>query len=385
MRQQEQILRSSEEKESMALTQVNENIAQLGQYDYQLNEQIYRLQILFDDIRNVISEKKTQYEEAKKLQATWNQQADQIKTNYYSNIKNNVSYGAAGIGVGVAGAALGPTAAMGIATTFGVASTGTAISTLTGAAATKAALAWIGGGSLALGGGGIAAGETILSLCGPVGLAIAGISLGAAGYLSIEATRDKDRLDQIFTWVSFRNQEKYKLANVEINERIKRIKNACANLTVAIQRIQGFGLDYNAMPEAEQYELGSYVNLMTSSVQLLVNPIMGMAPNYTEADLDHYLYYHHDVSLEPHERDLVLVLADSFAKIDLVKTDWKLLWKALMKNKSFYTELGLQKNQLYCQSFQIAHDALKFKFHPLGGQNENDDPIFSAYNRLFER
>ena len=55
----------------------------------------------------------------------------------------------AGVGAGVAVVALGHTAAMGIATTFGVASTGTAISTLSGAAATNAALAWLGGGALA--------------------------------------------------------------------------------------------------------------------------------------------------------------------------------------------------------------------------------------------
>ena len=52
----------------------------------------------------------------------------------------------------------------GIATTFGVASTGTAISTLSGAAATNAALAWLGGGALAAGGGGMAAGEAFLTL-----------------------------------------------------------------------------------------------------------------------------------------------------------------------------------------------------------------------------
>ena len=67
--------------------------------------------------------------------------------------------------------------AMGVATTFGVASTGAAISALSGAAATNAALAWLGGGALAAGGGGMAAGEAFLALAGPVGWAIAGVSL----------------------------------------------------------------------------------------------------------------------------------------------------------------------------------------------------------------
>ena len=52
---------------------------------------------------------------------------------------------------------LGPSEAIGIAITFEVASTGTAISTLSGAAATNVALVWLGGGALAAGSGGIAA------------------------------------------------------------------------------------------------------------------------------------------------------------------------------------------------------------------------------------
>ena len=43
------------------------------------------------------------------------------------------------------------------------ASTGTAISSLSGAAATNATLAWLGGGSLAAGGGGMAAGTVVLA------------------------------------------------------------------------------------------------------------------------------------------------------------------------------------------------------------------------------
>lgn len=83
--------------------------------------------------------------------------------------------------LGIAVATMGPTAAMGVATTFGVASTGTAIASLSGAAATNAALAWLGGGTLAAGGGGMAAGGAFLAAAGPVGWAIA----GAAGLISV--------------------------------------------------------------------------------------------------------------------------------------------------------------------------------------------------------
>lgn len=69
---------------------------------------------------------------------------------------------------------------MGIATTFGTASTGVAISSLSGAAATNAALAWIGGETLATGGGGMALGTTFLRITGPVGWGIAAV-VGVAG------------------------------------------------------------------------------------------------------------------------------------------------------------------------------------------------------------
>lgn len=90
-----------------------------------------------------------------------------------------VGAGAAGIATGAAVATLGPTAAMALATTFGTAATGTAISALSGVAATNAALAWIGGGAIAVGGGGMAAGSAILAMAGPIGWAIGGITIGA--------------------------------------------------------------------------------------------------------------------------------------------------------------------------------------------------------------
>lgn len=103
--------------------------------------------------------------------------------------KVGTATGIAGAGAGVAVAALGPSAAMAVATTFGVASTGTAISALSGAAATSAALAWLGGGALAAGGGGIAAGSAFVALAGPVGWTIGGAA--AVGTGAIMRMRNK--------------------------------------------------------------------------------------------------------------------------------------------------------------------------------------------------
>ena len=88
---------------------------------------------------------------------------------------------AAGAGGAVAGGALSGVAA------FGVASTGTAIASLSGAAATNATFAAIGGGSLASGGLGIAGGTAILGgMVAAPALAIAGIFMVVKGNSSIE-------------------------------------------------------------------------------------------------------------------------------------------------------------------------------------------------------
>lgn len=87
----------------------------------------------------------------------------------------------AGVLAGAGLAALGPTAAVAIATTFGTASTGAAIASLSGAAAANAALAWLGGGALVAGGGGIVAGKALLALAGPVGWGIAAVAMVGGG------------------------------------------------------------------------------------------------------------------------------------------------------------------------------------------------------------
>lgn len=69
---------------------------------------------------------------------------------------------AGGVAGGAAIGAITAFGAYGATMTFAAASTGTAISALSGAAATNATLAWLGGGALAAGGGGIAAGTAVL-------------------------------------------------------------------------------------------------------------------------------------------------------------------------------------------------------------------------------
>lgn len=81
-----------------------------------------------------------------------------------------------GIGKGIISGGLTSLGAYGSVGALASASTGTAISSLGGVAATNATLAWLGGGSLAAGGGGMALGTAVLGgvAAGPL-IAIAGL------------------------------------------------------------------------------------------------------------------------------------------------------------------------------------------------------------------
>lgn len=139
--------------------------------------------------------------------------------------KSALSVGA-GLSCGVAVASLAPSAAMWVATTFGTASTGTAISALSGAAATSAQLAWLGGGALAAGGGGMAAGNAFLALAGPVGWSISGATLLASVVLfaNKKMKLSKEKKEEIEAVL--RNVESVK----EINYTVKQLLDKTSKL-----------------------------------------------------------------------------------------------------------------------------------------------------------
>lgn len=352
-------LQLAQEQAESTIKMTNGKIEELGKYTSALYTALNDIQKLFDKIRNVPSEQHLEYIKLKEICLSWKQQVEKIEADYKNSVAKNAGTGIAGVGAGVAVVALGPTAAMGIATTYGVASTGTAIATLNGAAATNAALAWLGGGALAAGGGGMAAGNAFLALAGPVGWAIAGAALVSSGLLFWKAKSDRNRLEEIFTLISKRDIKSYELAIVEINERISRIKAETVQLKDAIKKIESFGMDYNQMTEAQQYELGAYVNLMSASTQLLVNPILGLQPKYNEEDFSKFIS---DCNRKTINKDLIIALSNLLYKIKLDNKDKQLLWKSFKKNKKFLASMNISKKEFDYVIFDEVCEALDFKY-----------------------
>lgn len=379
-----------QDKVQQTIFVVNEKIRVLGTHLETLNIALMDIQEKFDMIQNIPNEEKIRYEELKQIRLNWKKQVDEI-TKKYEEIKkegSNVAGGVAGVGVGagVAVAALGPGVAMGIATAFGVASTGTAVSALSGAAAANAALAWLGGGALAAGGGGMAAGEAFLALMGPIGLAIAGFGIIAGGFLFWKNKNDKKCLEDLLIRISNRDLKSFELAIDDLNHRIKQIDNGNVELKVAIRVIPNLGLDYNKMTEQQQQELKKYIHLIALCTQLLVDPIKELQPKYTEEDFDKYIKHtqkkyrewhisSQNINISSFEsfgrkmaqmfkeyKKLNVTLANFLYKININEAEKKLLWKSFRNNEEFLKSMNVNKKNFNIDIFDTVLEALNFKY-----------------------
>ena len=179
-----------------------------------------------------------------------------------------------GVATGVGVAAFAPTALMSLATTFGTASTGTAISALSGAAAQKAAVAWLGrtfAGAAVKQGAGMAVGKVFLSLAGPVGWGISAISTGA----SLISFSDKNRKlsDDIITEAKDIAKAKEELDETteRINELIIKTCKIYNDINKQRKKISSLAyVNYNILDCETKTFLGTLVN-NTLSLSELIN------------------------------------------------------------------------------------------------------------------
>ncbi|MBQ6594828.1 MAG: hypothetical protein IJH78_04105 [Clostridia bacterium] len=149
-----------------------------------LNNSIKQFLDSFTRIKNVDFAGSEGLEELKKLH---------IDEREFKELRSMVNFAgsiAGGTAAGTAGGALVAFGAYGAAQAFAAASTGTAIASLSGAAATNATLAFFGGGSIAAGGLGMAGGTAVLGglVAGPA-LMVMGFIVGEAARKNLEKAR----------------------------------------------------------------------------------------------------------------------------------------------------------------------------------------------------
>lgn len=266
------------------LTRYNKSYEQMGKACEQLYairensvDLIKLVQRVINSIANTPKEFDTEMGKIEEELTKFKETEEYAREAYEASVKAGVNIvGGAAAGVGVA--SMAPTVLMSIATTFGTASTGTAISALSGAAAQKAAVAWIGrtfAGFAVKGSAGMAAGEAFLALAGPIGWGITAASTGIS--LIALSNKNKKLADDAV-------KEAKKIAEVrevldETTEKVKalRVKTETIYNDMNQQRdkiIAYMNMDYLSLGDEEKYFLGSLVN-NTLSLSALLNETIG--------------------------------------------------------------------------------------------------------------
>ena len=140
-----------------------------------------------------------------------------------------------------------PAIVTGLVTALATASTGTAISTLSGAAATNAVMAWLGGGAIAAGGGGIAAGATVMAAItatATIGLAVIAVGTLASAFYARKYTEATEYLAEVQEWV----------AQTEASWAV------IAGIKQRVLELQGLTTDLERRTIAQLHKLDSYID-----------------------------------------------------------------------------------------------------------------------------
>lgn len=191
-----------------------------------------------------------------------------------NSARKSAASASAGVTAGMAIASITPSAAIWVATTFGTASTGAAISTSSGAAATNATMAWLGGGALAAGGGGMAAGNAFLALAGPIGWSIAGATLLTSIALFVEKHHKiaKEKHEELLSVK--RNTEALRETSAAIGAlktQTDALREELSRYFISACRLHG--ADYLSLSDDEKLALGSLVNNAKSLGSLIVEKV----------------------------------------------------------------------------------------------------------------
>lgn len=194
---------------------------------------------------------------------------------------------AGGLASGAMAGALTAFGAYGAAGTLATASTGTAIASLSGAAATNATLAFFGGGSLAAGGLGMAGGTAVLGglVAGPA-LAVLGFVVGAKASKNLDAAnanwaKAKEFEEEMKTAADLCNGIRRRSAM--FNRFLIRLQTIFDPLVYEMtQIIEQKGTDFRTFSDDEKKCIASAMSLAGAIKAVLDTPILDVSGNLTK-------------------------------------------------------------------------------------------------------
>ena len=238
-----------------------------------LNNSMRRFLSTFEQIKNVDFRDSEGLSELSKIRLDKKDFEElEVMTNFAASM-------AGGAAAGTAGGALVALGAYGAAQTLACASTGTAIASLSGAAATNATLAFFGGGSLAAGGLGVAGGAAVL---GGIVAAPALLVLGLVAGHAADEELDKARANMGEAIELCSQLEAASLQCEMIRRRTFMFYNLLARLDVRFlpliiemeDVVENEGDDYRAYSEKSKNTIASCASVAVAIKTVLDTPML---------------------------------------------------------------------------------------------------------------
>ena len=266
------IYKEHEDRYNASYKQMKDSSERLYNVRLEAIDNILMVEKVVNSIANTPKEFEIELGKINEIVSNFKKAEEFAKESYENAVRAGVGI-AEGAALGLSIATMAPSAFMGIATTFGTAATGTAISTLSGVAAKKAAIAWIGrtfAGFMVKQGAGMAAGQAFLALAGPIGWTINGGTI-ALSLFSLNK-KNAELADQVM------NEAK---EISKMRESIDETKDILDDLTLKTStinedivdnknKLKGLkGSDYNKLNVDDKNFLGSIVNNILSLSTLI--------------------------------------------------------------------------------------------------------------------
>ena len=268
------VFNKAKKKAEKARGRSNESLETLGRAKLNvLGQSVNRFVSVFGQIKNIKLKNSPGIDELSKFRID---EKSTIEMRDMAKIATSVLGGvASGAGAG----ALAAFGAYGATMTFATASTGTAIASLSGVAATNATLAFLGGGAVAAGGGGMALGSIVLGgvVAGPA-IAILGIVMDASASKNLDnaysnkaqAQKIAEEMKKITIICDGISSRSYMFKNLldELDKVFIELVNQLENI------VSSSGNDYSKYTEKEQGIVAMTMSVAGAIKTVLDTPIL---------------------------------------------------------------------------------------------------------------